>query len=208
MKKVLLLIFLAAAGVLAWYLLVTRKKPEDETPKLNPLAVSKHSAAFNSNIDKILTSYYALSEAFVNWDSVAINMRAAALKHDVDSADFSDLKKDTVIFTTAESYKTTLADDLSVLTGASDLTTKRHSFNSLSQNMYDLLRTVKYDGGKVYLQQCPMAFENTEPNGLWISKEEHIRNPYLGKKHPKYKAGMLECGETKETLDNTATAKQ
>lgn len=203
MKKVLLLIFLAAAGVLAWYLFVTRKKPEDETPKQNPLSVSKHSAAFNGTMDKILNAYYGLSEALVNWDTAAIKTSAAALKQGVDSADFTELKKDTVIYTTAESYKEMFSGDLAVLAGNDDMNTKRHAFNSLSQNMYDLLRTIKYDNSKVYLQQCPMAFNDNEP-GLWISKEEGIRNPYLGIKHPKYKGGMLECGETKEILNNTA----
>ncbi|HUQ96340.1 MAG TPA: hypothetical protein VM010_01660, partial [Chitinophagaceae bacterium] len=78
-------------------------------------------------------------------------------------------------------------------------TEKRHAFHSFSQNLYDLLRTIKYDGATVYLQQCPMAFNETE-EGLWLSKTEKIRNPYLGLHHPKYKGGMISCGETKDVL--------
>jgi hypothetical protein len=59
---------------------------------------------------------------------------------------------------------------------------------------------VRYDESTIYLQECPMAFNDTDP-GLWLSKTSDIRNPYLGVQHPKYKSGMLECGETKDSLD-------
>jgi hypothetical protein len=64
------------------------------------------------------------------------------------------------------------------------------------------MRTIRYDGGKIYLQECPMAFNETEP-GVWLSSTDSIQNPYLGLHHPKYKGGMLECGATKDTLNFT-----
>ena len=45
-----------------------------------------------------------------------------------------------------------------------------------------------------------MAFNDNE-EGLWLSKTSKIRNPYLGLHHPKYKGGMISCGETKDTLN-------
>jgi hypothetical protein len=45
-----------------------------------------------------------------------------------------------------------------------------------------------------------MAFNDTE-TAQWLSKTEDIRNPYLGLHHPKYKSGMLECGEVKDSID-------
>ena len=44
-----------------------------------------------------------------------------------------------------------------------------------------------------------MAFNDTEP-GLWLSKTEAIRNPYLGLHHPKYGKAMLVCGEVKDEI--------
>jgi len=47
-----------------------------------------------------------------------------------------------------------------------------------------------------------MAFNDSEA-GVWVSKEEAIRNPYLGLHHPYYKSGMVECGETKDVVNFT-----
>lgn len=203
MKKILLLVILAIAGVAAWYFFETRKKPEVEVPQQQPLAVSQHSDTFNLSVQNMLDHYYALSEAFVNWDSAAVTTHAGQLKESVDKLALNELQKDTGIYETAVSYKEPFLKNINTIAGNADLNQKRLAFNTLSQNMYDLLRTVRYDNQKIYVQQCPMAFNDTE-TGTWLSKTEEIRNPYLGKHHPRYKAGMLACGETKETLDFAA----
>ena len=43
-----------------------------------------------------------------------------------------------------------------------------------------------------------MAFGDEVAN--WISNSSEIMNPYLGKKHAKYKDGMLHCGEVTDSL--------
>lgn len=203
MKKIFLLVVLALAGVAAWYFFETRKKPDVETPQQQPLAVSQYSAAFNNSMGTTLEHYYALSEAFVNWDSAAVTAHANALKGVVDSIAFAEIQKDTLIYQTAITYKEPAQKNIDIIAGNTTLEKKRLAFNALSQNLYDLMRTIQYDNATIYVQQCPMAFNDTE-TGTWLSKTEGIRNPYLGKYHPKYKAGMLECGETKETLNSTA----
>jgi len=201
MKKLFLLIFLALAGVLSYYLWYAKKnKPGDETPRQQPLAISKHSDIFNASARKAMTSYYNLSESFVNWDSAGIRANATALKDNITGIEFDELKKDTAIYQTAASYVETINSDLDIIIKEKNLTASRQAFNAFSQNLYDLLRTVRYDESTIYLQECPMAFNDTDP-GLWLSKTSDIRNPYLGVQHPKYKSGMLECGETKDSLD-------
>lgn len=200
MKKGLLLVLLAVVGVAAWYFLVTKKKPKDETPKDQPVAVSRYSGAFNGSVDTFLQNYYALTEAFVNWDSGAVTKSANGIAEALANVKWNELQKDTVIYQTATGYNDIFKSDMATLSGTRDLTTKRHAFHALTQNLYDLLRTVKYDDTKLYLQQCPMAFNDTE-EGTWLSKTEKIRNPYLGLHHPKYKGSMISCGETKDTLN-------
>jgi hypothetical protein len=200
MKKWLLLVLLAIAGVLAWYFLVTRQKPKDETPKDQPVAVSRHTQVFNQSIDSFLNTYYALTEAFVNWNSTAVTAAANNMNQALSNVKWTELQRDTVIYETASGYTDIFKNDIAVLSGNEDLTTKRRAFHGLTQNIYDMLRTIKYDESKLYLQQCPMAFNDTE-EGLWLSKSEKIRNPYLGLHHPKYKSGMISCGETKDTLN-------
>lgn len=200
MKKWLVLILLALAGVLTWYLLVTRSKPKEEGPKDQPVAVSRYSAAFINSIDSFLNTYYALTEAFVNWDSTTVTAKANTLNQNLEMVKWNELQGDTVIYETATSYIDVFKNAIPTMAGNNDITTKRQAFNTFSQNLYDLLRTIKYDGAKLYLQQCPMAFNDAE-EGLWLSKSEKIRNPYLGLHHPKYKGGMISCGETKDTLN-------
>ena len=203
MKKLLLLLVLGLLGVATWYFFETRKKPKDETPRQQPFAVSQHTPAFNQGMDSFLNAYYALSESLVNWDSAAVGARADELTGKLNSIPFRDLQKDTMIYETAVSYVDILKNDLDVMAGNENLTTRRQSFHSFSQNLYDLLRTVKYDNRKVYLQECPMAFNDDQP-GIWISNKTEIRNPYLGLHHPKYKSGMLECGETRDSINFAA----
>lgn len=206
MKKLLLLVVLAIMGVASWYIWETRKKPKDEIPEQFPVAVSKYSTDFIRSVDSALEDYYILSESLVRWDSGHVNENATELKKSLKDIEFDELKKDSLIYQTATSFTQTFDNSLDAFIQKTDMTEKRQLFNSLSQNLYDLLRTIRYDGGKVYLQECPMAFNDTEP-GIWLSKTSSIRNPYLGLHHPKYKSGMLECGETKDSLAFVTAAK-
>jgi hypothetical protein len=202
MKKWILLIVLAIIGVLSWYFFVTRKTPKEEGPKQQPLSVSKHTDSFNVAVNKVLTSYYALTNDFVNWDSVAVSNHASDLKANLEAVNFDELKKDTIIHQTAITFIDASKGELETILQPADLTTKRHALNNLSDNMYNLLRTIHYDRSKIYLQECPMAFNDSEP-GVWLSKTDAVQNPYLGLHHPKYKSGMVECGGPKDTLNYT-----
>ena len=62
-------------------------------------------------------------------------------------------------------------------------TEMRQDFRMVSENLYPFLKTIGYEGPKLYWQNCPMAFgENKEGN--WLSNTSEIINPYLGKNHP------------------------
>lgn len=199
MKKIALLIVLALVGVLTWWLLETKKKPKDETPEQAPVAVSKYSPDFINAVDTVLNNYYNLSEAFVNWDSALLSQRVKRLEENLEKVPFDELKKDTAIYTTAMTYVDGFKNSLDVIEGQSNLTAKRRAFHNFSDNLYTLLRVVRYDGAKVYVEECPMAFNDTE-TAMWLSKTPNIRNPYLGLYHPRYKSGMLECGEVKDSI--------
>lgn len=199
MKKIILLIVLALIGVVSWYIWETRKKPENELAGTMQPVVSKHSNEFNTSFTSVLNNYYALSEAFVNWDEAAINSNTTSFRSNIDSLNLDDLKDEAVVLETANDYKNKLKKNAEQIASSGDMTEKRRTFHTLSQNMYDLLRSVRYDAGTIYMQNCPMAFNDTE-DGNWLSKTPDIRNPYLGLHHPKYRSGMLECGETKDSL--------
>jgi hypothetical protein len=78
------------------------------------------------------------------------------------------------------------------LAGEKSLDAKRKAFQMISDQMYDLVRTVRYDRQVVYHQYCPMAFN--DEGAYWLSNNSEIMNPYFGNK-------MLHCGEVRDSLD-------
>jgi hypothetical protein len=174
------------------------KKTANET-----LGPSRHSSEFNRSIELLMDSYYQLTEAFVNWDSTSAASLSKTVKERLDSLPMEELKKDSSSETTI-SILDGAKNDLNSINAAVDITTKRHALNALSDKLFLLLSTVRYDRQKLYLQECPMAFNDEDP-GHWLSPVDSIRNPYLGLHHPRYKGGMLECGETKEIINFTGT---
>ena len=205
MRQLLLLIVIVLAGIGIWYF-GFRKKEDHKDVKANPIAVSQHSDSFNTAMNQMLDTYAAMTEGFVNWDTTAIDRQAATLAQNLEGINFGELK-DSAIYQTAVSYRDNFKNDLTTIQGAPAIAKKREAFNSFSQNLYDLLRVVHYDQSTVYLQECPMAFNDTDP-GIWLSRQPDIRNPYLGLHHPKYGKGMIECGDTKDSLHYTASAAQ
>jgi Cu(I)/Ag(I) efflux system membrane fusion protein len=109
-----------------------------------------------------------------------------------DSLKLNDLKADSSIIQMAEGYVQSVSAEAKALVGEPNLEAKRKSFQMISDLMYDLVRSVRYDRETVYHQFCPMAFNDA--GAYWLSKTSDIKNPYFGKK-------MLSCGEVKDSLD-------
>ncbi|WP_276503351.1 DUF3347 domain-containing protein [Terrimonas pollutisoli] len=201
MKKVfaiLGIILLLLAGYI-WYAFKGKKGPKG--PKPVALSVSKHSPAFNQSVQTALDAYYGMSEAFVNWDTAAIATQGNQLKTALDSLKIEELKVDTTgIYESALDPLSNARNEIANILKEPAIDQKRTALNNLSENLRLLFIVVKYDQGKLYWQECPMAFGEDQP-GYWLSKTDEVRNPYLGTKHPKYKDGMLNCGGPKDTIN-------
>jgi hypothetical protein len=201
MKKlvpVLLITALVIAGI--WFFFFRSKPHADSGPVQQPLTVSKHTDVFNLSANQMINSYYSLTESFVAWDSTGVDAHSNELKTAIDSLKLSELQKDTAIYETAAGIRDNAKSEINGLIGDKSLEEKRLAFNSLTQYIYDLLRTVRYDQSKIYFQECPMAFGDDHA-GNWLSKTADVRNPYLGIQHPKYRDKMLNCGGPRDTLN-------
>jgi hypothetical protein len=168
------------------------KQTVPETPKQ-----SKNSPSFNTSIENSLLAYDKMREAFVQNDS--LNLPGLA----------SDLNQKLSVIDTAEGKGevgrlSTVKRELTTIQGSHAMETKRHALNLLSDHLFQYLKSVQYDKRELFLQECPMAFNDTEP-GLWISGADSIRNPFLGMHHPKYKSAMLTCGGNKDKFNYTGT---
>jgi Cu(I)/Ag(I) efflux system membrane fusion protein len=164
----------------------------DVAKKDGPLAQSKNSAVFNNQFNNFLNNYYRLKDAFVLSNDTMAASSASVLAASADSLNAKEIQADSSIVEMANSYVQTVSSEAKALVGEKGLEAKRKSFQMISDAMYDLVRTVRYDKETVYHQFCPMAFDNAGAH--WLSSTADIKNPYFGKK-------MLTCGEVKDSID-------
>lgn len=169
------------------------KAESSETTAPSEVKVENQSET-DKNLEHILTAYYGLKDALVEWDTVAVNSAAKNLAAVVDPV----ISDSTVAEPLRKSLGNISAENAGLL-GETDITEKRRAFSMISDNLIALLKESRYKGSPVYHQTCPMAFNDTE-TAHWLSNSDKVVNPYLGKKHPKYASGMLHCGEVTDTI--------
>ena len=150
-------------------------------------------------LEGVLASYYAVKQALVEADSAKADSLAAVLSASCDAAMPVAKAVDSASTADVRSMLGDLAAECEGFKGESTLEGRRRSFSMMGQHLYPLLREAGYNAGQVYRQVCPMAFNDTE-TAYWLSDAREIVNPYLGRKHPKYGAGMLHCGELQDSL--------
>ena len=148
---------------------------------------------------QLLGAYYHLKSTLVEADSVAADSAAFALAGLANNTDVKALNVDTIKMKSARAMLDSIANVAAVIPTSSDLTARRRAFSKLGEHMLVMLNQTGYHASTVYVQQCPMAFNDTE-TASWLSDASEIVNPYLGKKHPKYSSGMLHCGELLDSI--------
>ncbi len=124
--------------------------------------------------DKVVEAYMKVKDALVASDMAATKTAAESL-HNAVTAD--------------ESLKG-LADATMEVAQAADIDIQRSAFQTLTAEFISYAKASE-SGVKLYVQYCPMAFDNT--GGNWVSKSSEIRNPYFGDK-------MLKCGRVDEEI--------
>lgn len=167
-------------------------KKTGETKKNEPIVSSKNSPEFNDKFTKLLNDYYLLKDAFAASNDTMAASRAKALIASADNLNLKEVKADSSIIEMADQYIRSISSEAKALVAEPNLEAKRKSFQMISDNMYDLVRTVHFDKETVYHQFCPMAFNDA--GAYWLSSSADIKNPYFGKK-------MLTCGEVKDSID-------
>ena len=162
--------------------------------KPSPLNVSQNSGTFNESFSNLLLTYYSLKEAFVNADTSKVNSAAVQLMERADSLNADEIKGDTsgTIRETAKYFAVTISGSAKAMAGENKMQDKLREFNMITDALWGLTRTVKYDGQKVYYQFCSLAFDNT--GGYWLSDKIDAGNPYITDK-------TKNCSEVNDSLD-------
>jgi len=153
------------------------KIQEDKTPaeSTNPLAA-------------VFTGYLGLKDALTKDDGVLASTKAKEMFKAIDK-----VAKDKM---TAPQHilwmklQKDISYDAEHIKGVDETEHQREHFVNLSENIYALARVFKIEA-PVYYDHCPMA--NGGKGAGWLSLEEKITNPYMGKKMPG-------CGKVKETI--------
>jgi len=148
-----------------------------------------------AGMDHLYSAYLSIKNTLVESDAVAADTDALNMLQVVDS-----LSNDRM-FQSADSTMpiASLEPLIQSFLKAKTLSEKRRSFQSIGMSLQRLLSHPGSASRPVYIQTCPMAFDDTEA-ASWLSDSREIVNPYLGKNHPKYASGMLHCGELTDSL--------
>ncbi len=186
-------ILLLLAGLIRLLFFAGSGSSGNNEPPPQPLSVGKHSPAFNAGIQKVLDAYFKTAGMFINKDTLAIRITAMELKSALDSFSLDDLKKDSVIYQTAQQPYENCKSEVNSMIADPSISEKRSSLNILSQELFSLLNTVNYDKAKIYWLECEDAFGDEKP-GDWLSLTEKGQNPY----------DQPDCMELKSTIDHTA----
>ena len=162
-------------------------------------AVESPKALPGDPVSQLLGAYYQLKSTLVEADSLAADSAALVLGGLSDSMDIKSMVTDSARASIAASLLDSISKASAGFASSADLTARRRLFSKLGSHVLALLDQTGYHASTVYVQECPMAFNDTE-TASWLSDASEIVNPYLGKKHPKYSAGMLHCGDLKDSI--------
>lgn len=142
-----------------------------------------------NQLKAVFDNYFALKDALVKTDGNLASTKATELLASIKAVEMSKL--------TTEEHSVwmkvmkDLVFDTEHIEETKDAGHQRDHFNTLSDNVYQLLKVSSYKQ-PVYYQHCPMA--NGGKGANWLSKENAVKNPYYGSQ-------MLSCGKTVETIE-------
>jgi hypothetical protein len=151
--------------------------------------VTKSSTLELNQLKGIFDNYFELKDALVKSDGALASIKAKELSVSIGKIEMKELS-DSEHSVWMKVMKE-LAVDTENIEKTKEIKTQRSHFDTLSENMYLLLKASKQDSA-VYYQHCPMA--NAGKGASWLSQEKAIKNPYYG-------SSMLSCGKTVEIIE-------
>ena len=144
---------------------------------------------FKGNLQQLLNHYYNLKNTFVAEDLEEIRKACSPLMGLIHDIDINELNNDELMEWSKEAE--TMLFLLEDIANVESIEEKRLNFGDLSESVLMLIKSFGIKEGKVFVQFCPMAFNN---NGAkWLSTKSAIQNPFFGDE-------MLECGKIEEIV--------
>lgn len=150
---------------------------------------SETPKAFKAQVGALAEAYLDLKDAFVHTDAQAAQKTATAFLEQLEQVDMGLLKGQAHMYWMQQLQA--LSAHARNMAGENDIEAQRKQFDFLSQAMIHTVKAFGAEGKVLFVQSCPMAFDNQGAD--WLSTEETIENPYFGDK-------MMKCGSVLERL--------
>ena len=142
---------------------------------------SEQNKVAGTSPNGVVTAYLELKNALTKDDDKAAAQAGNSLVEAIVAVDKVSM--------TAQQSKVfaDVADDAKehaehIGSNAGNIKHQREHFETLSQEIYDLVKAGGSTGQKLYYDNCPMY--NGGKGGNWLSETKEIQNPYLGKEMP------------------------
>ena len=138
---------------------------------------------FKLQLRAVVTEYLSLKDQFVATDGSKAIEAAQNFLSALEQVDMMLLKGEEHNFWMLQSNA--MKDHGKLITESDDVENQRKQFDFLSQALITSISAFGVSEGALYVQHCPMAFDNKGAD--WLSNKEQIQNPYFGDK-------MMKCG--------------
>ena len=145
---------------------------------------------FTMQLNTVFDQYIVLKDAFVESDVKKTKKAAQKAQQALANVDMKLLTGDAHVQWMDISGK--LDNQIRLILSSAKIEDQRMVFSDISDQFYKAIQTFGLMGKTVYYQFCPMA--KNGKGAYWLSESQTIRNPYFGDK-------MMDCGDTKETLN-------
>jgi len=145
---------------------------------------------FKAQLEHVMATYVHLKDAFVASNTSSALEELVLFDSALNYIDMKLLKGEAHMFWMNQLKA--ISSHSATMKTKSNLEDQRKEFSNIS----DLLIATSKSLGlneKMFIQYCPMAFDNQGAN--WLSADKEIRNPYFGDK-------MLKCGEITDSIAN------
>lgn len=147
------------------------------------------TATFQQQWSKVLLQYLSLKDALVATDNQAGKKAASNLLDALNRVTYQDLPFELRNY--VQKNIGPLKAFTKAIAEAKYVEAQRQQFLFLSEIIIRNLKTIGGGGQMLYVQHCPMAFN--DKGGDWVSAGREVLNPYFGDE-------MLRCGIVKDSL--------
>jgi len=144
---------------------------------------------FKSQLTQTVKNYFSLKDAFVESHVEKVKKESQKVLQSINNVDMSLLKDEP--HNKWMELESRLIKSLESINKTQDIEEQRKQFETISEIVIEASELFGLTIEIVYVQFCPMAFD--DKGAYWLSESEEIRNPYFGDM-------MLSCGEVTKKI--------